>query len=543
MRRTYCIITIIYTLLVLLIPNFILCFTEQMSYLGSLCNILIPASFILFILTISRRIGINIWLLFPYFFFSAFQIVLLKLYGRSIIAVDMFLNIVTTNPGEVAELLGNLLPVVGLVIILYLPVLILASWMWGKRHLLDNHTVAAGRRLALVTSIAGFLSLSVTESSFRTIDNVFPLNVCYNVYLAIDRTEKTASYHTTSKDFTYSAVPSHPASAREIYIAIVGETSRAENWQILGYTRPTTPQLLSRNDIMTSVNALSESNTTHKSVPMLLSTVSACDFDKNIYTTKSLVTAFREAGFNTAFISNQRYNHSFIDFFAQEADTTLFLKEQELELDNNTPEDLRLLSVIDNIIARENTKQLIVLHTYGSHFNYRDRYSGIKGEFLPDDYDEASESNREKLINAYDNTIRITDRLISECIIRLDTIQHLLGGIIYTSDHGEDIFDDGKRNFLHASPIPTIHQVHVPFLVWITDSLNRLEPSAFERMKVNMSKRVSPSRSYAPTLIQMAGIISPKIDGTQSLLSTEYLEKEPVYLNDHNECVPLRTLL
>ncbi|MDE5918824.1 MAG: hypothetical protein K2H05_04880, partial [Duncaniella sp.] len=68
-----------------------------------------------------------------------------------------------------------------------------------------------------------------------------------------------------------------------------------------------------------------------------------------------------------------RYNHSFIDFFAQEADTTLFLKEQELELDNNTPEDLRLLSVIDNIIARENTKQLIVLHTYGSHFNYRDR--------------------------------------------------------------------------------------------------------------------------------------------------------------------------
>ncbi|MDE6571625.1 MAG: DUF1705 domain-containing protein [Duncaniella sp.] len=86
--------------------------------MGSLCNILIPASFILFILTISRRIGTNIWLLFPYFFFSAFQIVLLKLYGRSIIAVDMFLNIVTTNPGEVAELLGNLLPVVGLVIII-----------------------------------------------------------------------------------------------------------------------------------------------------------------------------------------------------------------------------------------------------------------------------------------------------------------------------------------------------------------------------------------------------------------------------------------
>lgn len=41
------------------------------------------------------------------------------------IAVDMFLNLVTTNPGEVKELLGNLLPAVVGVFVVYLP-----CWFW-----------------------------------------------------------------------------------------------------------------------------------------------------------------------------------------------------------------------------------------------------------------------------------------------------------------------------------------------------------------------------------------------------------------------------
>ena len=57
-----------------------------------------------------------------------FQIVLLYLFGQSIIAVDMFLNLATTNSSEAMELLDN--PVAGLVItivILYIPALILAD--------------------------------------------------------------------------------------------------------------------------------------------------------------------------------------------------------------------------------------------------------------------------------------------------------------------------------------------------------------------------------------------------------------------------------
>ena len=229
---------------------------------------------------------------------------------------------------------------------------------------------------------------------------------------------------------------------------------------------------------------------------MLLSPVSATDFDRNIYKAKSILTAFKEAGFHTAFLSNQGHNRSFIDFYAEEADTTLFIKDEEI----GDGSDLRLLEVLDGIIAIGGRKQLIVLHTYGSHFNYRDRYTGVRPTFVPDDYDEAVRANRPLLINAYDNSILVTDRLVSECITRLEKIPGLLGGVVYTSDHGEDIYDDEHGRFLHASPLP-------------------------------------------PTLIDIAGIETEKTDSLASLFSVSYHPHEAVYLNDHNECVSLMELL
>lgn len=66
--------------------------------------------------------------------FAAFQLVLLYLFGIGVIAVDMFLNLVTTNPGEVMELLDNLVPAVVGVFVIYLPLLILAVIHVRKKH-------------------------------------------------------------------------------------------------------------------------------------------------------------------------------------------------------------------------------------------------------------------------------------------------------------------------------------------------------------------------------------------------------------------------
>ena len=81
-----------------------------------------------------------------------------------------------------------------------------------------------------------------------------------------------------------------------------------------------------------------------------MSSVSAHDFN-SIYQQKSIITAFKEAGYRTAFFSNQRYNHSFIDFFGKEADTCNFIKEN-VKHANYNPSDDELLELVATELAK-----------------------------------------------------------------------------------------------------------------------------------------------------------------------------------------------
>lgn len=85
------------TLIVLLLPNIVLSITEPMTLMARICNILLPAGVYMMLLSLLRNPARSVWMLFLLIFLSAFQLVLLYLYGHSIIAVDMFLNLVTTN--------------------------------------------------------------------------------------------------------------------------------------------------------------------------------------------------------------------------------------------------------------------------------------------------------------------------------------------------------------------------------------------------------------------------------------------------------------
>lgn len=126
-------------LIVLIMPNIVLCFTEPLPLMAKVCNVLLPFACYYLLMTLSRNCGKMLWILFVFLFFGAFQIVLLYLFGQSIIAVDMFLNLVTTNSSEAMELLDNLLPAIVTVVLLYIPALILgmisilrnAGFLWN----------------------------------------------------------------------------------------------------------------------------------------------------------------------------------------------------------------------------------------------------------------------------------------------------------------------------------------------------------------------------------------------------------------------------
>lgn len=529
----------------LILPNVILSYTEPLTLWGRIANVALPLGVLGVVATASPKVGRTVWLLFPLVIIAAFQIVLLGMYGGSVIAVDMFLNVVTTNPGEAGELLSSLWPSVLLVCLLYLPSLVMAVYIMRRGMRLTPKFAGFNRRLSLGLGTVGLVAMMVSYAvspTYAARRDIYPFNAGYNIYLAVDRTVRTGRYHYTSRGYSYGARSTRPDSLREVCVIVIGETSRASEWQLLGYRRSTNPRLIRRmsSGLYVAPRALSESNTTHKSVPMLLSPVESTSFDTDIYTTKSLITAFREAGWATAFVSNQRPNHSFIDFFGDEADETLFVSNQEGYV--KEPGDFNLVAELERILAKGAVKQLIVLHSYGSHFDYRDRYVREDARYQPDDYPEAAARHRDALVNAYDNTIVATDRFLDSVIQILEN-QGCQASLLYASDHGEDIFDHGSGRFLHASPTPTIEQVHVPLIVWLSDGYRRNNPAIDRNLRANIRRDVSTSRSFCPTALALGGISTSKSDGKASLASSDYSPRPSLYLNDHNQAVSLKSIL
>lgn len=557
-----------YAVVALTVPNVALCFTEHLSTWAALANTVLPFGVYMALMSICRKPGKMVWWLFPIIFFAAFQIVLLYLFGKGVIAVDMFLNLVTTNPGEAMELLDNLIPGVASVFILYLPLLILGvvSIRSKKAPVLSDGFRKRCRQWAAGIAVVGcgcmaMAYLSDTQHDkgehdvtsddhhapqYSVLNDLYPVNVFYNLYLAVKRNNASIHYKEASARFRFDARPSHPEDSCEVYVMVIGETARAMNFSLYGYQRDTNPRLSKTQGLVTFSDVTTQSNTTHKSVPMLLSLASASDFER-LFHEKGILQAFREAGFHTVFLSNQRPNHSFIDFLGEQADQWLFLKTgdanpagrelAEAPGKDGNYYDADLLPILDRILSQKRKKEFIVLHTYGSHFNYMDRYPREMAHFQPDTHCEAKKENRPDLINAYDNTIRYTDLVLSGVIERLSR-HGGMSAMLYTSDHGENIFDDSHKLFLHASPRASEYELRVPFLVWTSQSFRHQEPAVAQALSANSHKQAQSSRSAFHTMLQIGGVSTRFRQDHESLASLQYKPAPLLYLNDHNEAIP-----
>lgn len=525
--------------LLLTVPNAVLDITEYSHPLVKAANIFLPLGIYMLLASGWRNIGRTVLLCLPLAFFAAFQIVLLFLYGESIIAVDMYLNLVTTNVSEATELLGNLGAAIAAVVLLYALPLVWAGVLMWRRDRVPAGSLRRARSAGLAVAAVGLAATTACwclPVRFNFVRDIFPVNVVHNMITAIKRTEATDRYFETSAGFDYKAVSTRPGKLREVYVLVVGETSRADDWQLLGYGRPTNPRLSARDSLIVFSKAVSESNTTHKSVPLALSHATCDNFHDSIYTSKSIVSAFNGAGYRTAWLSNQARNRSFIDFYAREAQLSEYLGD-----DGHHHFDHELIAPLREFLRESpSAKNFIVLHTYGSHFNYNERYPADKAVFRPDTYVQASRENRDRLIDAYDNTVAYTDAFLDSLISVLEE-ERCTAALLYFSDHGEDIFDDRRERFLHSSPVPTYWQIHVPMVIWFSGDLTAAEPELYRAARDHSALDVSSSGSVFDTMLDIAGVATPYADPTRSLVSRDYMRRPRRYLNDYNESVPLKS--
>ncbi|MGB8814768.1 MAG: sulfatase-like hydrolase/transferase, partial [Paracoccaceae bacterium] len=138
---------------------------------------------------------------------------------------------------------------------------------------------------------------------------------------------------------------------------------------------------------------------------------------------------------------------------------------------NGECDDGIFLGFLQETAAKMTEDTVIVLHQIGSHGPaYHVRYPDTYDVFQPScQTGEFKDCSTEEITNAYDNTIAYTDHILAQTIDFLDSQDRVLPSLIYASDHGESLGENGL--FLHGAPyfMAPEFQTKVPMLIWMSD--------------------------------------------------------------------------
>jgi len=316
---------------------------------------------------------------------------------------------------------------------------------------------------------------------------------------------------------------------REIYLIVIGESARYANLSVNGYPRQTTPLLEKVGGLLSYSDVMATANLTENALPLLFTRATPLDPSVG-YKEKSFVDAFAECDFHTAWLATQSSQYRFVKRIAEEADYAYF---STTDFDASTNYDEHLLPHIDKVLAEGNRKQVIVLHTLGSHFRYNFRYPASYEFFTPalegtSGTSVLTPSNKEILVNSYDNSIRYTDFILSSVIEKLEK-QNAISTLFYISDHAENLYDDENNLILHGGGQFTPYEVHVPILIWTSGKYNEHYPEKRKELNENVHKRLSSDNLFH-TILDIANIHYPGEQLEKSFASSLFVEDSVRYI-------------
>ncbi len=253
---------------------------------------------------------------------------------------------------------------------------------------------------------------------------------------------------------------------KTVIVLIIGETARAHNFHLYGYPRNTNP-LLETAGVLTFKNTSSCTTYTTGSLACMLSYNSR---EKNAEPLPSYLTRL---GVDVVWRTN--------NWGEPPINVTDYQEASELRkncIGEGCNFDEVLLSGLSQRIQSSNKpKILIVLHTKGSHGpSYYSRYPPQFEKFTPVcRYEEISKCTQQELINAYDNTILYTDYFLYKTIKILKKLKGIPVMLIYISDHGESLGEQGL--YLHGTPymFAPDFQKQIPFLIWMSNDFTKLK--------------------------------------------------------------------
>jgi lipid A ethanolaminephosphotransferase len=383
----------------------------------------------------------------------------------------MVQNVLRTDSHEARELL-NWDMVVWVLAWSALP--LLGIWMVRLRRVKPLRAVMlrAGSVLAaLIIAVLAFLAISRDLTSFMRNERearylITPGNYLYG--LALSSMHRVEDAHqpreTVGADARFMQVSN--VTGPRVLVLVIGETARAANFSLLGYSRETNPELAGA-DVTAFSNVTSCGTSTEVSVPCMFSPYGRANYDeRRIRNSEGLLDILARAGYAVKWLDNQSGCKGVCKGAGIEFEKTCKAGECHDEV---------LVSRLAVELSQVESNTVFVLHMIGNHGPaYFRRYPAEFRRFLPDcETAELRDCTRQQVVNAYDNAILYTDHVLASIIGTLKREPRRLdSSMIYVSDHGESLGEHGL--YLHGIPyaIAPELQTHVPMLVWVSRQMS-----------------------------------------------------------------------
>ncbi len=390
------------------------------------------------------------------------------------IDADMIRNTFETNPGEIKDLI-TFRSVLWLTLLGILPAFCLSSikiTFHSVRKEIWSRLKPVLILLACILVLLPFLykeyaSFMRNNRQIRRLVN--PINYVWATFRYIQEEHETKRPF-IKLDENAALVP-YPDKKKTIFIMVIGETARAMNFSLNGYTQETNPKL-KKQDIVNFKHVQAVGTSTAFSVPAIFSFLSRKEFNpgKARYC-ENMLDLLQQTGYEILWKENDNGCKSVCKRVPyEEMDPT-----NKQFCDGRYCHDEILLEGLEEFVRNTKGDAFIVLHTIGSHGpTYYRRYPKEFEHFTPTcQTEEIQTCTQEQIINTYDNTILYTDHIISSVIDILKKFPTYQTGLLYVSDHGESLGENGI--YLHSLPylIAPKEQTSVPMIVWMNEVMKK----------------------------------------------------------------------
>ena len=221
-------------------------------------------------------------------------------------------------------------------------------------------------------------------------------------------------------------------------VLVIGESLRADHLEIFGYNRHTTPNLLAKKNLLKFRSQAFYPVTTPAITDLLSHRLNSQFMD--IPPEKSIVDLMKNLGFRSYWYSMQsskQFGTEMLNIMAMEANEYFFRDRIRNDFpENKNLYDENLLPYFSKII-KNNEKSFIILHSFGSHTHYFERYPK---KFQDECKKNLKSCSKEQIFNSYDNSILYTDYFLNEVMKMVDQSNAIM---FYISDHGSFLGENG----------------------------------------------------------------------------------------------------